>query len=219
MEHKIITVSQQKGGAGKTTVAVHLGVALMQRGFKVALVDVDPQGSLSAWYEARKATMGEDNVGLDCKAGQEFWHLSSSLEKLRDEYDYVVIDTPPHTKDDAQIAVKKADLVVIPIQPSPTDLWATAKTVKLANEENVNTYLLLNRVIKNSKLANRFIEDLPRSRFQSMLGNRIAFPTAMADGRTVTEISSSGAAIFEVKAVLKELLEIVDRTGDVSRSA
>ncbi len=209
MEHKVITISQQKGGAGKTTVAAHLAIGFMQKGYKVATLDVDPQGSLSAWYNAREVSLGAENTGLYCDVMTDNWGLDYEIDKLQEEYDIVIIDCPPHTKDNAQKAVRKADLVLIPIQPSPTDLWATTNTVLLTNQENAHTYLLLNRVVQNSNLAKRFIKDLPRSRLKAVLGNRISFPTAMSEGLCVTETQPSSKAAKEVQSVLKEVISIL----------
>lgn len=207
MHHKVITVAQQKGGAGKTTVAAHLIVALAQKGFRVAGLDTDPQGSLSAWFEMRKKYWDVRCVhGIEVSAFSDWWRVRPEVDRLRAEYDIVVIDCPPHVKDDAEKAVKEADLVVVPIQPSPTDLWATTKTIDLTNAQDANTFLLLNRIIMQSKLSQQFIRDLPRCRFKTVLCNRVAYAESMGEGKTVTETHAATPAAEEVRDFVDEVV-------------
>lgn len=211
MSGKVIVVAQQKGGAGKTTVAAHLAVSLAQKKLNVVALDIDPQGSLTAWNEARK-NAGEGICHISFRAISDYWRLTSEIKKLRAVFDVVVIDCPPHAENDAKIAVKMADVVIVPIQPSPTDLWATAKTIELTNKENANTYLLLNRITRNTKLAKQFLRDLPRSRIRSTLGNRIGFPSAMAIGKTITETCPGTVAALEVEELTDEVIDILSAT-------
>lgn len=214
---KVITVAQHKGGAGKTTIATHLAIGLAQNGYRVAALDTDPQGSMSSWYEARQRYGHEGMVEIGFSAFSDWWRVRPEIDRLRDNYDLVIIDCPPHTKDDAQKAVSEADLVVVPIQPSPTDLWATMKTIDLTNDEEAHTYLLLNRIISNSKLSRQFIEELPRCRFDATIGNRVAFSMAMGEGKAVTETESSSLAAQEICAVVDELESLLhEQVGTVS---
>ena len=211
MAGKVITIAQQKGGAGKTTVTCHLAIALAGKGYKVAAIDIDPQGSLTAWYDARYKYAGDAYKAIHCTAFEDWWRLSWEIESLREAYDIVLVDCPPHSKNDAKTAVREADMVVVPIQPSPTDLWATTKTVDLTNREHRNTYLLLNRVIPNSRLGRQFIRDLPRRRFETVFTNRIGFAAAMAEGRTITETEPSSSGAKEVWGVVEELEQMLQR--------
>ena len=117
---RIITVAQQKGGSGKTTIAAQLAVGLSMEGYLVATVDIDPQGSLSLWYEKRKRALGQKNKITHSRVSG--WRLSNEILRMKDDIDYIIIDSPPHTETDSTTAIRAADLVLLPLQPSPLDL-------------------------------------------------------------------------------------------------
>jgi len=125
----VITIAQRKGGAGKTTLAAQLAMAWAKSGVRVSVLDIDPQGSLAAWVELRRARLGSNAVGFDF-AALPGWRAASWIEDQVRRADLVVIDNPPHAETEAQIAVRAAGLVIIPAQPSPLDLWATEATLK-----------------------------------------------------------------------------------------
>ena len=104
----VITIAQQKGGSGKTTLAVNLGVALARAGHRVALLDTDPQGSLGRWFMTRRQTLGEPGIEL---ATASAWGVSYECEKLRKSCDFVIIDTPPKVDADLRPAIREADLI------------------------------------------------------------------------------------------------------------
>lgn len=203
-ECKIITVAQQKGGAGKTTIAAHLAVALGQKRNRVAIIDIDPQGSLTNWYRVRAEKFGEDYTGLffSKTAG---WKINSELYNLKNDFDFIIIDSPPHTEADAKSAIRVADLLILPVQPSPTDLWATKATIEIADLEGRPYQVLMNRVAPNGKLTAEIAGQLDNV-MKNCLGNRVAFATAIMDGKTVTETQPKSAAADEVKLVVNEVL-------------
>lgn len=219
MPSKVIAVSQQKGGAGKTTVAIHLAIAFAQKGYKVAVIDADPQASLSTWYKTRMQHKSDDMVDIYSGILSNWWGLKTEIERLRQEYEIVVIDTPPHTKNESEIAVKEADLVIVPMQPSPTDLWATASTLELAVRENPDTYLLLNRVVHNSRLAKQIIDELPKSRIQSIIGSRVGFANALAYGKAVTETEPGSDAAEEIWELHKEVEGMLERLNQLEKQS
>ena len=94
---KVITIAQQKGGAGKTTVAAHVAVALSQKGNRVAVVDIDPQGSLTHWHKLREERFGEGYTGLSF-VHVSGWRVGSEVSRLSRSCDFVIIDSPPHTE-------------------------------------------------------------------------------------------------------------------------
>lgn len=209
---KVLTIAQQKGGSGKTTIAAHIAVCLIQNGAKVALVDIDPQGSLSYWHKLRTQQKQDQNLEFIVSAG---WRLESVVRGLKGKCDYIIIDAPPHTDIEAKTAIRVADLLVIPMQPSPTDLWATKATLEFAESENIVTKILLNRFVANSKTASVVIESFSNSfgtsMLKSSLGNRVAFSNCFLTGCTVTETTPKSQASVEVKNLLSELLELVNK--------
>jgi chromosome partitioning protein len=207
MESKIVTIAQQKGGAGKTTVAAHLAVAWNQRGKRVAVIDIDPQGSMTQWHKLREARFGEGYTGLTF-ATVSGWRLGSEISRLKRTHDLIVIDSPPHTETEAKTAIRSADMVVIPVQPSPTDLWATKATLDLAASERIPVRVVMNRFAPNSKLAQAILAELPaESIAKSHLGNRVVFASALLEGRCATETSPSSAASLEIKALAEEIMQ------------
>lgn len=200
---QVITIAQQKGGAGKTTIAAHLAVALSQRGKRVAVIDIDPQGSLTAWHKIRESRLGEGYTGLTFLAVSG-WRVSSEVTMLKRNHDIIIIDSPPHTETEAKTAIRAANLLIAPVQPSPTDLWATKATLDLAAKERIPAYVLLNRVTPNSKMLQAITAELP-NQLQHPLGNRVAFASAILEGKCVTETMPASPAAQEVKALTQEI--------------
>lgn len=207
MHTKIITIAQQKGGAGKTTVAAHLAIGLAQQGEKVACIDLDPQASLSTWGRIRANKLGENNNlhCLNCNA----YALQNEITKLRGNFNFVIIDSPPHIETEARQAIRSADLAIIPVQPSPTDLWATKASIILADQENVPAKILLNRVSSNSRLGKSirsvFERQAPHMLLRAQLGNRVGYAASILDGLTVSEVDSNSLAQQEVLELVEEI--------------
>lgn len=200
---KVITIAQQKGGAGKTTIAAHLAVAFSQRGKRVAIIDIDPQGSLTAWHKLRETRLGEGYTGLTFHAISG-WRVSSEVTSLKRTHDVIIVDSPPHTETEAKTAIRAADMLVVPVQPSPTDVWATKATLDLAAKERIPAYVLLNRVTPNSKMVQALAAELP-NKLEHYLGNRVVFASALLEGKCVTETAPSSPASLEVKALTQEI--------------
>ncbi len=207
---KVITVAQQKGGAGKTTLAAHLGIAAAASGLRVALVDVDQQGSLTQWFALRREAL-DDATGIVFSAVSG-WRASSEIDRLKREFDLVIVDSPPHALTDTKIVVRAANLVIAPVQPSPLDLWATKPTIELAASEHRPIQLVLNRVPSRNDLVTEMSATAARlgaPLLQAKLGNRSSFAAAMAQGRCVTETAPGTVGAREVLKLSREIMALI----------
>jgi chromosome partitioning protein len=209
MAGKIFTVAQQKGGAGKTTVAVHLAVAwAQQRGKKIAILDTDPQASTSVWYEAREHYLGADQTGITFRRAKGSRAVDEA-RKLARSHDAVLVDMPPHASTSANAVIRAATLVVIPVQPTPLDFWATMPTLEIASAHKKPVLLVLNRVTPRALLTATMITRLGEYKVRvakSPLGNRIAFAESIGAGRTVLETRARSVAATEVRALAREIM-------------
>jgi chromosome partitioning protein len=200
---KVITVAQQKGGAGKTTVAVTLGVALARRGLRVAFLDTDPQGSLGRWFLTRRAALADPGVDF---ATASAWGVSYECEKLRKGADIVIIDTPPKVDADLRPALREADLVLVPVAASLVDLWAVDGVMDLCARERRRALILLNRMKAGSRLALDVagaaaeVAEVAATR----LGQRVAYAETLGRGLAASE--TRGEAAHEAEALADEVL-------------
>jgi chromosome partitioning protein len=197
----VIAVASRKGGAGKSTVAANLAAALAAAGRKVGLLDTDPQGTLSRWHAERAASPGRAAaLAFEAPSG---WRVPATLDRMRG-CDVVILDTPPHADTDARIAVRAADLVLVPLQPSPADLWAVDGTLDLAAAEKRPAALLLNRVPAAGRLKEEVAAELRRRGLpllDASLGNRTQFASAFRKGLGAVEAAPRGQAAEEARAL------------------
>ena len=206
----VITVAQQKGGTGKTTLAANLAAAFAPS-HRVALLDIDPQKSLSRWHSLRRARL--DEAAALAFSDISGWRLPAELERLKRDHDVVLIDSPPQLDTDARVAVRAANLVLVPIQPSMPDVWAAEGTLRLAAEERRPAHLVFNRTPPSSKLRDTIAADLSGRRLpllRSTLGNRAGFAHAFAAGLGITEAAPRSIAAAELRALLAELQELTE---------
>ncbi len=204
----VITVAQQKGGTGKTMLAANLAAALAASG-RVAVIDADTQRTLSRWAVLRQAK--PDAAPLTCVEAA-VWRLGAELDRLRRAHDVVVIDSPPRIDTDARVAIRAADLVLVPVQPSPPDLWAAEGTLALAAAERRASHIVLNRVptapsriraLTEAEIAERRLPCL-----RAALGNRTGFALAFAEGLSVAEHAPRSVAANELWALIEEVREL-----------
>lgn len=202
----IIAVAQRKGGAGKSTVAANLATALAASGRRVGLLDTDPQGTLSRWNAERQAALHRAAaLAFEAPSG---WRVPTTLDRLRG-LDAVILDTPPHADTDARIAIRAADLVIVPLQPSPADLWAVDGTLDLAAAEKRPVALLLNRVPAAGRLKEEVAAELRRrklSLLDAALGNRTQFATAFQKGLGAVEAAPRSQAAEEARALAEAVV-------------
>jgi len=202
----VITVAQQKGGTGKTTLAANIGAALAADR-RVALLDIDPQRSLTRWHSLRPPKA----AALDF-SDVSGWRLGTELDRLKRAHDVVLIDSPPQIDTDARLAIRGADIVLVPVQPSPPDVWAAEGTLKLAASEKRRAAVALNRLPASGKLRESVIAQLRAAGhplLAATVGNRTGFATAFAGGLGVTEAAPRSIAANELRALLAELLELI----------
>lgn len=207
---KVIGFLNQKGGVGKTTLAVHVADALARQGRRVLLVDADPQGSALDWAASRR---GEP---LFAVAGLPRPSIHKELPALAKGCDLVLIDGPPRVYEVARSAIMASDLVLIPVQPSPYDVWAAKEIVDLLNEAAVykpqlKSAFVINRKIVNTALGRDVTEalaDYPISVLESAVCQRVALAESAAQGQTVFETSPNHPAAIEILAVVREVLEV-----------
>jgi chromosome partitioning protein len=206
----IIALLNQKGGVGKTTLSVNLAAALVLSGQRTLLVDADPQGSALDWQAARKGETLFPVVGMAKPT------LHKDVPALASGYQHVVIDGPPRANDLAKSAIMAADMVVIPVQPSPYDIWAAEEIIKLIGEvalfkENLKTVFAINRKIGNTAIGRDVAEALKGYPFPlavSTISQRVVFAESAATGLSVMEAEPKGQAAKEIRALIRELLEV-----------
>ena len=201
----VIAIAQRKGGAGKSTVAANLATALAESGHRVGLLDIDPQRSLARWDQQRGESKKARALHFEAPTG---WRLPATLERLKREQDFLLLDTAPHDDTDARLAIRGADLVLVPLQPSAADLWSMDATLDLAKQERRPVRLLLNRVPAAGKLREE-IEGQLRDRrlpvLDAVLGNRTAYAQAFKAGLGVVEAAPRGPVAVEARALAAAL--------------
>ena len=202
-----VAVLNQKGGAGKTTLATCLARALQLEGARVLLVDSDPQGSARDWHSASEGSF-VPVVGLDRPT------LDKDLPAISGGYDWIVIDGAPQLRDMAVSAIKAADVVLIPVQPSPYDIWACADLVDLikARQEVTDglpkTAIVISRAIKRTILGREVREALEEHGlpiFAQGTAQRVIYANSAASGSTPLETEPEGEAAEEIRRLAEEL--------------
>lgn len=199
---KTIVINSQKGGSGKTTLCAHLAVEAERAGDgPVYVIDTDPQGTLSTWHEHRAAEWPQRvEVGLP--------ELSKALGILHGrKASYCFIDTAPTRTDENAALFRLADLVLVPIRPSPSDLWAASATVALLKSASIPFLFVLNQAKTNASITAQAAAALSHHGpvAETFIADRVPYAAAMTDGRTAIELMNKGPAAIETAALWKNI--------------
>ncbi|MBS1164392.1 MAG: cobyrinic acid a,c-diamide synthase [Proteobacteria bacterium] len=214
----IVALLNQKGGVGKTTLALHLAGEWARQGKRVTLVDADPQGSALDWSEQRARDSGSRSFGV---VGLARDTLHREAPELARDADHIVIDGPPRVAGLMRSALLASDLVLIPVQPSPFDGWASAEMLALIREAKIYrpdlvARFVLNRCGARTVIARETAETLADHDpplLSARIGQRVAFADAAQSGRLVFEIDEESPAAREVTALADEISRL-----DVARA-
>jgi len=214
---RVVTVAGQKGGTGKSTVAVHLAAHWHERGLRVLLADADPQGTAATWADVAAE---HGHPAPPCvRLGDS---LRRDVPKLADAFDVVVVDAPGRAAGPRQVgALLVADVVLLPCGPSAPDAWGLAGSVDVVREvlelrPDLRAFLLLNKADRTAmaRSAHDALAAVGLPVLTRALGARVAFAEALAAGRGVTSYASGSIAALELRQLADELEQLAGLTGD-----
>ncbi|MDX2103653.1 MAG: AAA family ATPase [Alphaproteobacteria bacterium] len=198
---RVVTVANLKGGVGKTTLAVHLAVRAGQSQ-PVVLIDLDPQGSTLEWIRQR----GQELPTVVPMGVHQVENRLMQFRKAR--LPLVIIDTPAALVEVVETAIRVADLVLVPVRPTPTDLAALPRTLAMARAAGKPVALTLSQAITNSRLTHRAVETIDPAGplLPAVIHHRTALASAMATGATAAETDPRGKAAAEVEELWQALV-------------
>jgi chromosome partitioning protein len=199
---KKIVVTSQKGGSGKTTLCAHLAVEAERVGDRPAwLIDTDRQGTLSVWHERRKAETPQ-------RADVPLAQLAGGLAVLAKRgAAYCFIDTPPAISEQNVTVLEMADLVIIPVRPSPADLWAVSHTVALVQDAGKPFLFVITQAKANASITAQTVAALSHHGrvAKSFIIDRVPYAAAMTDGRSASELTGRSQAAQEIEGLWQDV--------------
>ena len=207
----IISILNQKGGVGKTTLSINIASTLALAGYSVLLIDADKQRSALDWAAVREKSPIFNVVGISTSK------IHKEIKLLEDKYDYIVIDGPPRVYDVARSVIAGSDIVLIPVQPSPYDIWSAEEVVSLVKEvqetlssfKKVNAYFVINRRIGNTTIGRDVREALSNYPFdvlEQTIHQRIVYSETAASGTSPIEEDPDSIAGKEIKKLVEEVI-------------
>lgn len=207
---KTILISSQKGGSGKTTLAAHLSVEAERHGQVVWLIDTDKQATLSLWHDRREAESPQ-------RADVPFSQIAAGLATLADRgADYCLIDSAPTISEQNASLIGLADLVLIPVRPSPADLWAVSETVAQVKAIDRPFLFVITQAKSQASITAQTVAALSEHGrvAQSFIGDRVPYAVAMTSGQTAPEIDSKSPAAKEITALWKEVFHALMKSNE-----
>lgn len=207
-----IAVLNQKGGVGKTTLSTNIARWLVMQGNSTLLVDADRQGSAQDWHAAGDGEL-VSLVRMDSPT------LAKDLPKVASPFDWVVIDGPPRITNIAQSAIKAADVVLIPVQPSPYDIWSASDVVEMVKDRQDITdgspkaAFVISRAISGTQLAREVQDALEAYEipiFKARTCQRVVYASSAINGSSVLDDEMNGPAAAEIRAIVRELKEFIN---------
>lgn len=220
MSAKVISFVNQKGGCGKTTSSVNVAATLASMGYKVELVNLDPQGTAIDWAESRAnadkaATFRVSSMGLNVR---------KELGAAKESNDFIIIDGAPQASNLTIAAMKVSDLVIIPLQATQADAWSTDSTIdfvdqlhEMAEREHPKAMLLPTRILKSSREARTFSDSLkkgyadmefPPQVMKSRTTQLVDYQRVFEGGGSVLDLDEEQQARFEIKMLAKEIIKV-----------
>jgi len=204
---RVVAVLNYKGGSGKTTIATNLATAVRRRGKDVALIDADPQKTATEW-----ASRGDDTP----PTFQATSDLHENVPALSDSFDVAIIDGAPRMTELATSAVKAADLVLIPVQPSGADLWAAEDVLSIIQERQKVTggphaAFVVSRAVARTNLAETVRDALAThdaDTLDAFTGHRVAYAEALGAG--LSALDMGGKAKDEIQSLTDEVLDLLN---------
>lgn len=207
----IISVLNQKGGVGKTTLSINIASTLALAGYSVLLIDADKQRSALDWAAAREKAPIFNVVGISTPK------IHKEIKLLEEKYDYIVIDGPPRVYDVARSVIAGSNIILIPVQPSPYDIWSAEEIVNLVKEvqETLSTYkkldafFVINRKIGNTIIGRDVSEALSAYPFEVLektVHQRIVYSETAASGTSPIEEDPESIAGKEIKSLVEEII-------------
>jgi chromosome partitioning protein len=199
---KKIVITSQKGGSGKTTVTAHISVECERCGDGPAcVIDTDKQATLTRWHERREQDTPQ-------RVDLPFSRLAQGMEALAGHgMSYCFVDTAPTISEQSAVLLELADLVLIPVRPSPADLWSVSETVDLVKKAAKPFLFVISQAKAQASITAQAIAALSQHGrvAQSFIGDRVPYAVAMTGGRTAPELSAKGPAAEEISSLWAEV--------------
>lgn len=207
----VISILNQKGGSGKTTIAINLARAYQLQGHSVLLVDSDKQGSSRDWQSADENNpiplLVLDQVSID-----------RDIKKVVNKYKYIIVDGSPQATEIAVATIRASNFILIPMQPSPFDIWASSNLIELVKQgmtenQNMKAAIVLTRLVKNTKIGNeisQIIHDFELPVLKSNIGQRTCYPYSASLGQTIFDTErASSEPVAEINTLANEITQLM----------